>query len=328
MKTLKIVVTILLFVVIIATAGLTYVNFALPSVGDAPTLKITRTAERIERGKYLANHVTVCMDCHSTRDWTNYSGPIMANTLGGGGELFDQTMGFPGKIYAANITPYKLANWTDGEILRAITTGENKDGKALFPLMGYERFGKMDKDDIISIIAYIRSLAPINKEIPATHLDFPVNFINNTLPRAASFRKRPLPSDSIQYGGYLVNAAGCVGCHSQTDKGEVIKGTEFGGGMEFHLPSGTLRSANITRDTKNGIGLWTKENFIKRFKLYADKNYQPKKVGLTVNNTVMPWTVFSGMTETDLGAIYAFLRTVKPSTNKVTIRTFNKAANY
>ncbi|MBC7417271.1 MAG: cytochrome C, partial [Pedobacter sp.] len=254
-------------------------------------------------------------------------GPVVPTSLGGGGELFDEKMGFPGKIYAANITPHGLSSWTDGEILRAVTTGETKDGRALFPLMGYERFGKMDKEDVLSIIAYIRTLAPINTEVPATELNFPVNFITKTIPKVASFQKRPALSDAIRYGGYLVNAAGCVDCHSKTDKGKVLAGTEFGGGMEFNLPAGTLRAPNITKDKKNGIGLWSKENFIKRFKLYDDKGYQSQNVGLTINNTVMPWTVFSGMTETDLGAIYTYLRSVKPSSNKVVVRTFNKVAN-
>ena len=324
MRTLKIIGFSLLFVVIAAISVGTYVKVALPNNLPASKVKIAITPERIQRGKYLANHVTICMDCHSTRNWANYAGPIFATTLGGGGELFDEKMGFPGKIYAANITPHGLSNWTDGEILRAITTGENKDGHALFPIMGYDRFGKMDKEDIFSIIAYIRSIPSINKEVPSTQLNFPINFINNTFPKEATFQKRPLLSDSIKYGGYLVNAAGCVGCHSKTEKGQIKSGTEFGGGMEFNLPKGTLRSANITADNKNGIGLWSKENFIRRFKLYTGKSYQTPQVGLTVDNTVMPWVLFSGMTEQDLGAIYVYLRSVKPSTNKVVIRTYAK----
>ncbi|WP_457270276.1 c-type cytochrome [Pedobacter sp. UYEF25] len=327
MKILKTIGFLLLFVLVAVIAAGTYVNFALPNTGPAQQIQIARTNERLERGRYLANHVTACMDCHSTRDWTNYAGPILPKSLGGGGEMFDEKMGFPGKIFASNITPHGLSNWTDGEILRAVTTGETSDGRALFPLMGYERFGRMDKEDILCIIAYVRSLAPINKEVPTTKLNFPVNFITKTIPKPASFQKRPASTDAVRYGGYLVNAAGCVECHSKSDKGKVIAGTEFGGGMEFNLPSGTLRAPNITSDEKNGIGLWSKENFIKRFKIFEDKDYKSPKVGMTVNNTVMPWTVFSGMTETDLGAIYSYLRSVKPSSNKVVVRTFDSAHN-
>lgn len=51
---------------------LSYVKFILPDAGPTPQLKINATQAQIERGRYLANHVNVCMDCHSTRDWTAF----------------------------------------------------------------------------------------------------------------------------------------------------------------------------------------------------------------------------------------------------------------
>ena len=87
-----------------------------------------------------------------------YAGPIIEGTFGGGGEKFGKEAGFPGTLYSKNITPYALHNWTDGEIFRATTSGETKDGKALFPLMGYPAYGKMDREDVYSIIAYVRTL--------------------------------------------------------------------------------------------------------------------------------------------------------------------------
>jgi mono/diheme cytochrome c family protein len=323
MKAIKIIFITLACIVVLAVASGMYVNFALPNTGEAEKVTIKATPERIARGEYLANHVTVCMDCHSTRNWELYSGPMVKESLGAGGELFDQSMGFPGKIYAPNITPHSLASWTDGEILKAITTGENKDGRALFPLMAYPRFGKMDKEDIYSIIAYIRSLNPINSEIPATELDFPVNLINNTLPKQASFQTIPSETDTVKYGGYLVNAAGCVDCHSKSDKGKIIEGSEFGGGMEFKFPSGTITTPNITMHKTNGIGSWAKETFVQRFKMFADSNYKPRNVGRTVDNTPMPWTMYAGMKTADLEAIYAYLKSLKPNDNKVEVRKFN-----
>src|SRR5690606_18891685 len=125
-----------------------------------------------ERGKYLANSVALCVDCHSTRDWSRFAGPMLPDSIGGGGEVFDQQLGFPGRWYAANITPYALGDWTDGEVYHAITTGVNKKGKALFPIMGYHRFGKMDEEDIKSIVAYIRTFAPVERIIPEGQPDF------------------------------------------------------------------------------------------------------------------------------------------------------------
>ncbi|WP_353719153.1 c-type cytochrome [Dyadobacter sp. 676] len=295
----------------------TYVKLALPDTGKAPDIKIEKTAARVERGRYLANHVTVCMDCHSSRDWSRFAGPMMTTGQGAGGERFDQQMGFPGTFYAPNITPYALAGWTDGELFRAITTGVSKNGKALFPVMGYHRFGRMDQEDIFSIIAYIRTLPPVEKDVPESRADFPVNFIINTMPAKAELSPRPDTADVVAYGKYLVNATGCVDCHSKTDKGSVIPGTELGGGMAFKSPAGVVVSPNITMHKQTGIGNWTASDFVNRFKAFAAQGYVASPVPASQPNTPMPWTMYAGMKESDLNAIYAYLQTVKPIENHV-----------
>jgi mono/diheme cytochrome c family protein len=316
MKIVKVMLVLLGLVVLLVLAGGTYVKFGLPDVGDAPKLVIKSTPQRLERGSYLANNVTVCMDCHSTRDWSLFAAPMSTTGIGGGGEKFDQKMGFPGAFYAPNITPAAIKNWTDGELFRAITTGVNKDGKALFPLMASHRFGQMDREDINSIIVYIRSLPPVVNEVPVSKPDFPVNFLINTMPKKASFTKIPSESDTVKYGGYLVNAAGCVDCHSKLEKGSIVEGTEFGGGMEFNFQQGIVRSPNITADTQTGIGSWTKDLFIQRFKSFVSPGYQSAKVNNGMN-TPMPWVMYGGMKENDLAAIYAYLKTVKTISNQV-----------
>jgi hypothetical protein len=258
------------------------------------------------------------MDCHSTRDWSLFSGPMKPGTLGGGGEKFGREMDMPGNIYVKNITPYALGNWTDGEIFRAITGGVSKDGTALFPLMPYHAFGKMDKEDVYCIIAYLRTIPAIKNDVPPTELDFPLNFILNTMPVKPAFTKLPDTSNAVQYGQYLVTAASCVDCHSKAEKGELVPGTEFGGGRSFMFPGGAVTSANITPDMLTGIGNWTKEAFIKRFTVYADSAYHAPAVAPTDFNSPMPWTMYATMTEKDLGAIYEFLHSLKPINNPVT----------
>jgi mono/diheme cytochrome c family protein len=316
-KALKITGKILIGLLLLIGGGMIYVKTALPDTGPAPDIKIERTSARIERGKYLANHVTVCMDCHSTRDWSRYAGPMAQGGFGAGGEAFTKEMGFPGSFFAPNITPYALGTWTDGEIFRAITTGVNKNGRALFPVMAYHRFGQMDQEDVYSIIAYMRQLPPVKKDVPASKADFPVNFIINTMPHEAAFTKLPSQQDQVAYGKYLVNATGCVDCHSKTDKGSVVAGTEFGGGMEFNSPNGVLRSPNITMHKETGIGSWTKEAFVNRFKAYADSGYVSPKLNPGDVNTPMPWTMYAGMKDKDLEAIFAYLSTIKPIDHQV-----------
>ncbi len=309
---------LVIVIVLIAVVGLSaaYIYFFLPNVGDATEEKIAVTPARVERGKYLAEHVALCIDCHSTRDWSQFSGPMIEGTYGKGGDSFPPTMGFPGTFYAKNITPYGLGKWSDGEVLRAVTSGVSKDGSALFPLMPYLHYGISDKEDVYSIIAYIRTLSPIQHDVPKSQPDFPVNLLLRMSPTKAVFTTRPTESDTLKYGEYLVNMASCMTCHSQESKGEIIKGTEYGGGREFQLPGGVVRSANITFHS-TGINGWTREQFLTRFKTYTDSSYRSPQLKPTDFNTPMPWIMYGGMKESDLSAIYAYLKTVKLQDNKV-----------
>jgi mono/diheme cytochrome c family protein len=312
----KILLTILVLVVIVVIGGATYVKFALPNVGDPIDLHVAITAERVKHGEYLANHVAGCMDCHSTRDWSKFAGPPIPGTNGKGGELFDEKLGFPGTFYSKNITPANIKNWTDGQLFRAITAGVDSSGNALFPVMPYPSFGKMDKEDIYDIIAYIRSIPPIENKTPDHQVNFPMNFILNTIPEKASFTQKPPKSDTVKYGSYLVNAASCIECHTQVDKGQIIPAVAFGGGRVFEMPNGEVHSANISPDKETGIGNWTAAQFVTRFKVYAD-SANIVAMGPKELNTIMPWTMFAGMDTSDLRSIYAYLQTVKPIKNKV-----------
>ena len=304
---------------------ISYLKLALPNVGDPEELTIELTPERVEHGKYLAHSVTICMDCHAIRDWSKFSGPPTEGTLGRGGDRFDQTVGLPGVYFAKNITPFGIKRYTDGELLRVITTGVTKEGRAMFPLMPYLNYGKMDREDIYDIIAYIRSIEPIESTIPESVSDFPMSIIINTLPQKASPQKKPDPKDELAYGGYMVNASGCVECHTQVDKGQIIKELSFSGGREFFFPNGAVvRSANITQDPETGIGNWTREQFLARFKQYSDSAYVIPSVKPDEFNSIMPWTMYAHMKESDLSAIFTYLQTVKAIPNNVT--KFSSAA--
>jgi len=319
-KTVK-VISIILGVIIAGLACIIiFIKTALPNVGKPIELKVQLTPARIQRGEYLARHVAVCMDCHSLRNWSLYGGPLKKETYGSGGEKFGKEIAFPGTLYSSNITPAGLGNWTDGEIFRAITTGEDKYGKALFPLMPYPNYGMGNAEDIMCIIAYLRTLPAIRNDVPAHQLDFPLNILVNTMPSKAALEKKQDTNNITAYGKYLITMAGCAECHSQVSKGTKIPGTEFGGGRSFEFPNGTVViSPNITFDKATGIGNWDRNLFIKKFKQYADSGYTPKPVAPSDFNTPMPWLMYAGMTESDLSAIYAYLGTVKPIHHEVKV---------
>lgn len=281
-------------------------------------MKVELTPERIERGKYLANHVTVCIDCHSTRDWTRFSGPPTVGTFGMGGDLFDQKLGLPGAYYSSNITPYGISRYSDGELFRVITTGVTKEGKALFPLMPYASYGQMDEEDIKSIIAYIRTLELIKNDVPKSVSDFPMNFIINTSPQRAHLTKLPPKTDIVNYGKYLTTAAACLDCHTPFEKGKSVAGKEFAGGREFPFPDGSVeRSSNISPDKTTGIGNWNEEYFINLFHSHGDSLTLTTKLKPGEFNSIMPWTMYSKMHDEDLKAVFAYLKSVNPIHNPV-----------
>ena len=317
-KVMKVLVFALGLIVVAIFVLVAYVKLALPNVGKPELISIERTPERIARGKYLANSVTVCIDCHSTRDWNQFSGPIIEGTEGKGGEVFDQKFGFPGSFHARNITPASLSNWTDGEMLRAIASGVDKNGKALFPVMPHPNYGKLDREDLYSIIAYIRSLKPIEHQVPASVPDFPMNFILNTIPQKATYSKRPDTSNVLAYGQYIFTAAACNECHTKKEKGAPVAGMELAGGFEFSIGSGGIvRSANITPDNETGIGKLTESEFLRKFKHYNDSSYLNPIIKKNTINTVMPWMMYRNMKEQDLKALFAYIKTFKPIKNVV-----------
>lgn len=317
-KLLKILGVLLLLIVLTVGGAIAYVSFALPNVAAPADLRVDLTPERIERGRYLANSVCVCMDCHAQRDWDLFAAPPKLETMGAGGEKFDRTMNFPGEFYSRNITPFALKDWSDGEIYRAITSGVSKDGHPFFPVMPYPNYNQLATEDVYSLIAYLRSLEPIASEpYPASELDFPVNLIMRTVPQPANPRPLPRPTDP-SYGEYLTNAAACIECHTKMEKGERV-GEPFAGGFAFSFPNGaTLRSPNITPH-ETGIGNWSKQQFIDRFKMYADSSFVPHRINWEKAEfqTVMPWVMYATMTDEDLGAIYDYLRKLPPVDNSV-----------
>lgn len=317
-KFLKILLIIVIVVVIGIAGLLVYVTQALPSIDAPEDLVVELTEERIERGTYLANEIMGCVACHGQRDFSKFAGPIIQSTVGSGGEYWGKNLNFPGKMYAPNITPSAIGDWSDGEIFRAITSGVDKDGNALFPIMPFHQYGKLPKEDIYAIIAYLRKLQPIEKTFPERELDFPLNIIVNLMPKEGSHHLQPNDQDLVKHGEYVISAAACFDCHTPMEKGRFIEDMAFAGGLEFPMPTGGIvRAANLTPDKKTGIGNWTKEMFVARFKAYSDSTYESKTINHGDFNTYMPWEYYANLKEKDLEAMFAYLMSLKPISNEV-----------
>ncbi len=317
MKTLlKIVAGLVALLLVAVAGGLGYLFYAYPDV-PVTEYRIEPTPERLARGKYLSDHVVGCTTCHTERDWTRFSGPAKPERLGAGGDAFP--LGEAGTLYAKNITPAGIGSWSDGELVRAVTAGVSRDGSPLFPLMPYPHFGVMDTEDVHSVLAYIRSLKAIeNGNIPERDLNFPLNLIVRTIPAPANSQPRPPVSDKLAYGRYMLRAALCGDCHTPIDEqGTPLPGLDFAGGMEIIETGYRVRTANITPDADTGIGTWTEQQFVDKFKSFAGTEPPVLSDVERRQNTPMPWTAYAGMTREDLAAIYTALRAQKPVVNRV-----------
>ncbi len=301
-----------LFVGLVVAGLAVFVATFKPKARAASTAVVERTPERIERGRYLVEHVLGCMDCHSNHDLTRFAGPAVG-PAGGGGECLGKEGGAPGRVCSPNITPDPetgIGRWTDGEIMRAIREGIDKDGKGLFPMMPYTEYRALGDEDLNAVIAYLRGLPPARNAVADSQIDFPVSFFVKMAPRPVEgVVTAPAPSDRIAYGKYLSKVSGCEFCHTPVDgKHQPIAGRLFAGGHEFKGPGGVLRSANITPHA-TGIGARDEAAFVGLFKAFdiAPGDLPEVKPEAFTN---MPWLTRAKMTEADLGAIHAYLRTV------------------
>jgi len=322
MKTfLKIVGGLVLIVIALIAGVVIWLAARKPASRPASTEKIEATPERLARGTYLVEHVADCLGCHSDHI-VKFGIPVKPGTEGEGGYIFDEKIGFPGVVAAQNLTSdqeFGLGKWTDGEIIRAIREGIDRNGEALFPMMPYEHMRSMSDDDVKSVVVYLRTLRPIHKGVPAKHINFPVNLFVKFVPKPVDgVVPTPDPHDNLAYGKYLSTIGGCYECHTpHDDKGTRIAEKAYSGGWEMKGPWGRNFTANLTSTPGTYMAHATKEEFIGRFKAFASMDANTAPDAPAGRNTVMPWLAFSQMTEQDLGALYDYLKTVKPIENKV-----------
>ena len=264
-------------------------------------VRIEPTPVRLARGKYLF-HLADCDGCHSQRDFSRFGGPV-AEGGRGAGNVLPKEMGLPGLVAPPNITPDRetgIGAWTDGEKIRAIREGVDRDGRALFPMMPYENFRHMSDEDVFSLVAYLNSLPPVQHAVPKTSLAFPVSLLIKSAPKPAGIVPAPDRTDAQKRGQYLVKLAGCMECHTP----------KLSGGETFRVaPNVMVVSANISPDTATGIGKWSERDFVDRFHQYREYVEHGSPAVGPESFTLMPWLNFSQLPAEDLRDIYSFLRT-------------------
>lgn len=307
------VVLAVLIVLLIAAISLTigWRPFIGPRSRPLTNRKFQPTPERLARGIYLANGVMGCIFCHSEHDFQAPGEPPVAAMLGAG-QVFPEK-NLPGLVVAPNLTPDAetgAGTWTDDQFARAIREGIGHDGRTLFPLMPYEEFRAMSDEDLASIVVYLRSLPPVRHPLGKTDIIFPVKYLIRNAPEPLlSAVPPPDLTTPVKRGEYLVRMASCEGCHTPQQRGQRNTRMAYSGGFTFHVgPLPSVASANITPDP-SGIPYYDENLFIEVIRT--------GRVRARQLSSVMPFVGYKNMTDEDLKAIFAYLRTLPPVHHRV-----------
>ncbi len=257
------------------------------------TLVVSRSPERVERGRYLSEGLLQCFICHSERDWKKPGAPPIP-ALKGAGFVWR-----PG-LTAVNLTPDNetgIGRWTDDMLIRAIREGISHDGRVLHRQMWYRSFRSLPDEDVEGIVAYLRSLRPIRNPLPKTSLSAEeVKTLHVPEPLTLPVPARQT-TDLVQRGRQLANLADCSGCHTSwyTPKNPGL----FGGGNAVERGNLTSIGANITSDD-SGIAHYDAAFFreVLRTGKARGRELSP----------IMPWIVFRSLNDDDLDALFAYLQ--------------------
>jgi mono/diheme cytochrome c family protein len=175
-------------------------------------------------------------------------------------------------------------------------------------MMPYLNFRNMSDEDLASVVVYVRSIEPVRNVLPKTMIP---EVAKGMLPPYQPVRTVPEPdlSTPVARGRYLTALGNCGFCHTPVNQqGQPMSELAFAGGLPFKGPWGELSSANITQDA-SGISYYDEALFVRALKT--------GHVGARKLNPLMPWTYFRNMTDEDLKAIYAYLKTLPPVKHRV-----------
>jgi cytochrome c553 len=250
----------------------------------AETVEIRDDSATLAQARHLVTAITKCVTCHG-EDF--------------GGSTMD--MGPVGKLHPSNLTSGKggVAPMSDAEWIRAIRHGVGKTGRPLV-FMPSSAYAAMDASDLAAVIAYLKQLPPVDRELPATQLGLLGRFLivskpGRLLQAEGIDHEAAIPAGvphqpSPEFGRYLAVTSGCTYCHGDNLRGGLKEG-----------PPGTPVSADLTSSGK--LANWSEEDFSRALRT----GMRPDN---TVINPFMPWRLTRLMTDDEIKAVWLYLRTL------------------
>ena len=245
---------------------------------------IPTDAASIDRGKHFVQ--AICADCHAA----DLSGQI----------LLDAPFA---TIYTANLTAGNGgagSEFTDADWVRAIRHGVDNQERGLV-IMPSQVFWNFSDQDLGDVIAYLKSLPPVDKE----HPDPQVNALGQIMAGAGMFGPAVIPASVIAhdqrppvvpigvtapYGGYLVSVSGCHDCH----------GAQLAGGKS--AKPGAKNAPNLTPGGE--LSAWTDAQFVNTIRTGVTPG------GHALNPAEMPWKHFNNYSDDELKAVFLYLQSL------------------
>ena len=242
----------------------------------------------IERGKLLA---VGCQGCHDK----DLAGKVFFD---------DPNIGVLPSSNLTRAAGSETEGYTDEDFVRALRHALNKKGNPLM-VMPSESIGELSDQDLGCLIAYLKSLPPVDRKFDKRGFTFlsqvmaGAGMFGNLFPYdiiAHDKRKNmtaPPISNSPEYGEYMVRAHGCNSCHK----------ANFGGGK-----SPDPVSPPVPNISKSGnAGTWTKEQFISFFRTGKTPD------GRLPNPTFMPWEGLGALPEVEIESVYNYIQSLPPA---------------
>lgn len=258
---------------------------------QAETFTIPSGAAAVARGQHLSEAVTFCQACHG-------------EDLGG--TVLEEAPGMY-ILSASNLTAGRGgvgATYSDADYLRAIRHGVNPEGRGLI-LMHSDIYHNLSQQDLGAVIAYLKSVPPVDNEIPKTKVEPLGRFLvalgmfdteayplipAEVIDHAAPFSEMPTAGATVEYGGYLMSITLCQMCHGSDLTGAAP--------LEEGMPPGP----NIT--TAGELGVWSEAEFIKTMRTGVSPH------GHELDPEFMPWDVYAKMTDDELRALWLYIQSL------------------
>jgi len=254
---------------------------------EPETVAVPTGDEAVQYGRHVAV-IRGCADCHG-------------NNLAGDPLIEDPALAY---LYASNLTAGKGGiggEYTNVDFVRAIRHGVDPDGKPLW-FMPAQEFYYLNDHDLGALIAYIKSLPPVDHVMPENSggLLGRILFVTGQLPLIPAelidhtAARPPVVEAGVTaaYGEYL--AVGCKGCHRANYAGGPIPGA----------PPDALPAANLT--PAGELSEWTEEDFINTMRF----GITPE--GDQLDPEWMPWPAIGQMTDEELQAVWLYLQSLPP----------------